>query len=359
MTNYALTSPEAAQDFAAAEGLRYITDSQPGFTREKRGNDFVYLDKAGKRITDDKVITRIKAIGIPPAYTDVWISPFANGHIQATGKDARGRKQYRYHTTWRQVRDETKFQHILDFADALPAIRKTVKQHLALSGLPREKVLATVISLMEKTAIRVGNAEYAKDNNSYGLTTMRRKHVKLSGDTIKFEFTGKSGKTWNLAVRDRRIARIVKQCADIPGYELFKYVADDGTKTDVTSADVNSYLRDISGGYFTAKDFRTWSGTLLAALALQEFEKYDSAAQAKKNVVAAIDRVAKQLGNTPAICRKCYVHPEVLNAYLDDALDPPFTELIRQRIDAKLKTKYQEFNDDELMVLAFLKKRLH
>ncbi len=354
MTDYAFTSPDAARDFAKQEGLHYITDSRPGFTRVKKGSDFIYLDKGGKTVQDEKTLERIKAIGIPPAYDKVWISPFANGHIQATGVDAKGRKQYRYHTKWRAVRDETKFQHILHFGEVLPAIRKTIQEHLKLPGLPREKVMATVISLLEKTMIRVGNAEYAKNNDSYGLTTMRRKHVKLSGDTIKFEFTGKSGKAWKLSVADRRIAKIVKQCADIPGYELFKYVADDGSQKDVTSSDVNAYLREISGEHFTAKDFRTWSGTLLAAMALNEFEKYDSATQAKKNVVAAIESVAKTLGNTPAICRKCYVHPEVLNAYMDGDL----AEMVRVEINKKLKDQYSHLNDDEIMVLAFLKKKL-
>ena len=342
------------QDVAAEMGLRYITDAKPGFTRKRKGTAFDYFDKDGKHITDEKLLERIRSIGIPPAYEDVWISPFANGHIQATGKDARGRKQYRYHTKWRSTRDENKFQHMLQFGDALPAIRKKVAEHLKLPGLPRDKVLACVISLMEKTLIRVGNAEYARDNNSYGLTTLRRKHINVSGSKITFEFTGKSGKDWSLSVNDRRIAGIVNKCADIPGYELFKYIAEDGSRKDVTSSDVNAYLKEITGENFTAKDFRTWSGTVLAALALTEFEKYDSQAQAKKNVVQAIDHVAKQLGNTPAICRKCYIHPEVLESYMTGEL----AEMINQQIDKKIKSDYAHLTDEEIMVLAFLKKRL-
>lgn len=342
------------QDVAAEIGLRYITDIKPGFTRERKGKEFVYFDKANQVIKDEKILDRIKSIGIPPAYERVWISPFANGHIQATGYDAKGRKQYRYHTKWRSTRDENKFEHILKFAGALPAIRKQVEAHLKLNGLPRDKVLACVISLMEKTLIRVGNAEYARDNNSYGLTTLRRKHIDVSGSKIKFSFMGKSGKEWNLSINDRRIAGIVNKCADIAGYELFKYIDEAGNRKDVTSADVNAYLKEISGENFTAKDFRTWSGTVLAALALSEFEKYDSEAQAKRNVVQAIDHVAKQLGNTRAICRKCYIHPEVIDSYMTGQL----AEMIDGEIDKKIKDEYDSLSKEEIMVLAFLKNKL-
>lgn len=339
---------------ARAEGLRYVSDSKPGITRKLQGDHYVFFAPDGKRITDAQEVARIRKLAIPPAYRDVWICPHANGHIQATGFDARGRKQYRYHADWRRVKDETKFTHMLAFGEALPGLRDTLKQHLALPGLPREKVLATVVSLLEKTLIRVGNAEYARDNQSYGLTTMRKKHVDVSGATMKFEFKGKSGKQWRLAITDKRIARVVKRCADIPGQELFKYIAEDGTRKDVTSQDVNAYLREIGGGEFTAKDFRTWAGTVLAALALREFEQYDTEAQAKKNVVAAIEQVAKQLGNTPAICRKCYVHPEVVACYLDDGLKA----MLEQRIDRQFAARYQTLTAEEVMVLAFLKKRL-
>lgn len=340
--------------FARAEGLRYVNDAKPGITRRKRGNQFQFFSPDGKRITDADEIARIRQLAIPPAYRDVWICPQANGHIQATGYDARGRKQYRYHPDWRKVRDETKFHHTLAFAEALPGIRATLKKHLALDGLPREKVLATVVALLEKTLIRVGNAEYARDNGSYGLTTMRKKHVRVKGDAIRFEFTGKSGKSWSLAVTDRRVAAVVRRCADIPGHELFKYLAEDGSHKDVTSQDVNSYLREIAAGDFTAKDYRTWAGTVLAAVALQEFEAFDSEAQAKKHMVTAIEQVAAELGNTPAICRKCYIHPEIFTAYLDGDL----RQLITQKIDRKFKARYPALSPEEIIVLAFLKKRL-
>lgn len=345
---------DIAKESAKEMGLRYMVDTRPGFSREAKGKGFVYFDKDHKRITDPAIIERIQSIGIPPAYTDVWISPFANGHIQATGRDAKGRKQYRYHTKWRDTRDENKFDHILRFAALLPEIRKQVAIHLKQPGLSREKVLACVVSLMEKTLIRIGNAEYARANNSYGLTTLRRKHIDVTGSTIRFSFTGKSGKEWDLSVNDRRIAGIVSKCADIPGYELFKYLDESGQKKDVTSGDVNAYLKEITQQDITAKDFRTWSGTVLAALALSEFEKYDSEAQAKRNVVQAIDHVAKQLGNTRAICRKCYIHPQVLDSYMTGDL----AKMVDQQIDRKIKQDYDQLSEEEIMVLAFLKKRL-
>ncbi len=340
--------------FAKQEGLRYVSDKKPGIHRKKKGEHFQFFDSSGARITDEAEVARIRKLAIPPAYKNVWICPYKNGHIQATGVDAKGRKQYRYHADWRKVRDENKFNHILSFGDALPAMRATMKKHLARQGLPREKVLATVVTLLERTLIRVGNAEYARDNQSYGLTTMRKKHVKVKGDKMTFEFPGKSGKHWNLSLSDKRIARVVAKCADIPGHELFKYFTDEGVQKDVTSQDVNDYLKEIGGEAYTAKDFRTWSGTILAALALQEFEKYDSEAQAKKNIVAAIERVSGELGNTPAICRKCYVHPEVLNAYLEGSL----ASLVEQKIDRTFASKYSALTPEEVMVLAFLKKRL-
>jgi DNA topoisomerase-1 len=344
----------APKEIAEEAGLRYVTDTKPGYTRKKHGKEFEYFDTQDKKITDEKILTRIKSIGVPPAYENVWICPQVNGHLQATGLDARGRKQYRYHVKWRATRDENKFHHILHFGDILPKIRERIESDLKLDGLPREKVLACVVSLMEKTLIRIGNQEYARDNQSYGLTTLRRKHVHVTGNKIAFSFKGKSGKEWDLSINDRRIANIVSKCADIPGHELFKYITEDGTKKEITSADVNDYLRDITGEHFTAKDFRTWSGTVLAALALSEFEKYDSEAQAKKNVVRAIEHVAKQLGNTPAICRKCYIHPEIINSYLSGDL----ADAIRHEIDAKMKKDYEHMADEEIMVLAFLKKRL-
>jgi len=338
----------------AEEGLRYVSDSAPGYTRKRTGTTFSYYDKDGKRITDAAVIRRIKSIGIPPAYESVWICPSANGHIQATGIDARGRKQYRYHPKWRELRDQNKYEHIIQFAAALPALRERVAADMKRDGLPREKVLATIVSLLEKTLIRVGNAEYAEKNKSYGLTTMRRKHVAVGRGVLRFDFTGKSGKQWKLRVEDRRIAAIVKRCAEIPGHELFKYLDDDGQPRTVDSGDVNAYIKDITGEDFSAKDFRTWAGTVLAAFALAEFKKYDSQAEAKRNVVAAIESVSKQLGNTPAICRKCYVHPEVLNAYMSGDL----VKMIEAKIAQKFKRQYAKLTSDEIMVLAFLRKRL-
>ena len=338
----------------AEEGLRYVSDASPGYRRKRTGTSFSYYDKEGKRITDAAAVRRIKSIGIPPAYEAVWICPTANGHIQATGLDARGRKQYRYHPKWRELRDQNKYEHIMLFAAALPALRDRVSSDMKKDGLPREKVLATIVSLLEKTLIRVGNAEYAEKNKSYGLTTMRRKHVAVGRGVLRFDFTGKSGKQWKLQVEDKRIAAIVKRCAEIPGHELFKYLDDDGQPRSVDSGDVNAYIKDITVQDFSAKDFRTWAGTVLAALALSEFKKYDSQGEAKHNVVAAIESVSRQLGNTPAICRKCYVHPEVLNAYMSGDL----VEMIGAKIAQKFKRQYAKLTSDEIMVLAFLRKRL-
>jgi DNA topoisomerase-1 len=291
---------------------------------------------------------------VPPAWSDVWICPYPNGHLQATGIDDRGRKQYRYHQKWREVRDSDKYEQILRFAETLPVIREQVKADLDLQGVPREKVLAAVVKLLDITLIRIGNAEYAKTNESYGLTTLRRKHVDVNGSEIRFRFTGKSGKEWNLSVRDRRIANIVRKCSELPGYELFKYEDDDGELVDVASEDVNAYLREISGEEYTAKDFRTWSGTVLAAIALSELEGFDSTAKAKSNIVHAIEQVAGQLGNTPAICRKCYVHPEILAAYLDGAL----AGMISSEINTRIRNEAASLSPEELIVLALLRKRL-
>src|SRR5579871_1201860 len=332
----------------AEEGLRYVSDASPGYRRKRSGTSFTYYDKDGKRITDKAVIRRIKSIGIPPAYEFVWICPTANGHIQATGLDARGRKQYRYHPKWRELRDQNKYEHVMQFAAALPELRSSVAADMKVDGLPREKVLATIVSLLEKTLIRIGNAEYAAKNKSYGLTTMRRKHVAVGRGVLRFDFTGKSGKHWKLRVEDKRIAAIVKRCAEIPGHELFKYLDDDGQPRTVDSGDVNAYIKEITGEDFSAKDFRTWAGTVLAALALAEFKKYDSQAEAKRNVVAAIESVSRQLGNTPAICRKCYVHPEVLSAYMSGDL----VKMIEAKIAQKFRRQYAKLTSDEVMVLA-------
>jgi DNA topoisomerase-1 len=284
----------------------------------------------------------------------VWICPRPNGHLQATGRDARGRKQYRYHPQFRQVRESTKYEHMLEFARSLPAIRAKLAEHMALRGLPREKVLATVVHLLETTLIRVGNDDYAKANKSYGLTTLRNPHVKVEGSALRFQFKGKSGKTWRLQVKDRRIARIVRACQDLPGQRLFQYQDESGEAREVTSADVNAYLKEITGAEITAKDFRTWAGTVMAALALQEFEAFDTQAAQKKNLRAAIESVSARLGNTPTICRKCYIHPEVLNAYVEGNL---LLE-IKKEVEEELRENLAALRPEEAAVLAMLEARL-
>ena len=301
---------------AEEAGLRYVSDSTPGIRRRRAGKGFTYQDPGGRRITDRATLARIRSLAIPPAYADVWISPRPNGHIQATGRDARGRKQYRYHPRWREVRDETKFGRMLAFSEALPRIRKQVEQDLSRPGLPREKVLAAVLLLLELTGIRVGNDEYARTNQSFGLTTLRDDHVEVSGSTMRFEFRGKSGKVHRVSLNDRRLARIVARCQSLPGEELFQYVDDEGVHQTIGSSDVNDYLREIGGDEFTAKDFRTWSGTLLALAALEAVGPAPSEREARSTIVAAIDQVAEQLNNTRAICRKYYVHPAIFETYL-------------------------------------------
>jgi DNA topoisomerase-1 len=304
---------EAAQ----AAGLHYFTDARPGIRRKRAGKRFSYLDTNGLPVHDTKQLQRIKALAIPPAWTDVWICPSPNGHIQATGRDAKGRKQYRYHPRWRAIRDETKYNRMIAFGEALPIVRERTDCDLSLQCLWRDKVLATVVQLLDQTALRVGNEEYARENHSFGLTTLRTRHVEVFGSTIEFHFRGKGGKEHVVDVHDRRLARAVKRCMDIPGFELFQYVDDEGERHSVDSADVNDYLRQITGQNFTAKDFRTWHGTLCTAISLYELGECESEAEAKKNITAAIQDAAEHLGNTPAICRKSYVHPGVLDAYVD------------------------------------------
>ncbi len=301
---------------AKEAGLRYASDKRPGLQRKLVKDKFIYNDASGKVIRDQPTLARIKRLAIPPAWVDVWISPRANDHIQATGRDARGRKQYRYHADWRQQRDENKFGHMQAFAKALPVLRRRVKRDMALRGMPRAKVLATVVRLLEATLIRVGNDEYARQNGSYGLTTMRNRHVRVRGSRIEFGFKGKSGKHHEINVADPQLARIVRRCQDIPGQDLFAYEDDKGHACDVTSQDVNDYLREANGENFTAKDFRTWAGTVLAAIALRECQIAAHKTQAKRNITTAIEAVAQTLGNTPAVCRKSYVHPAILDSYL-------------------------------------------
>jgi DNA topoisomerase-1 len=356
-TEHITEIPEISKDpveAAKAAGLRYVSDKRPGITRERVGDEWRFFGVNGQEITDEKVLERIRKLGIPPAWTEVWICPSPNGHIQATGRDAKGRKQYRYHTRWRETRDETKYGRMIAFGEALPLIRERTERDLKLNGMPREKVLAAVVQLLEKTMIRVGNDEYARENKSYGLTTMRDKHVKVEGTEIKFKFRGKSGKDHMISLKNRRLANIVKRSRDLPGYELFQYIDENGERQDIKSEDVNEYLREITGQDFTAKDFRTWAGTVLATVALQEYENIDSQAQVKKNIVRAVETVAERLGNTPSICRKCYIHPAVLDAYLEGSL----LDVLQQRTEQEMRESIQELKPEEAAVMGLLQKRL-
>jgi DNA topoisomerase-1 len=325
------TGPVAS---ARAAGLRYTSDDRPGIVRRRAGKGFSYRGPDGQPIRDERTLARIRSLAIPPAYTDVWISPDPRGHLQATGRDAKGRKQYRYHPRWREVRDETKYDRMIAFGQALPRIRERTDQDLRLPGLPREKVLAAVVQLLEKTLIRVGNDEYARQNGSYGLTTLRDKHVRVEESRVRFNFRGKSGIEHRITLKDRRLARVVKRCRDLPGYELFQYLDEDGQRQTIDSSDVNDYLREITGQDFTAKDFRTWAGTVLCSLTLQEFDPCVSETEAKKNVVAAVKRVSERLGNTPSVCRKAYIHPTVLDSYLDGSLLQALHDLAEQEFTA-------------------------
>ena len=312
-------APEPAHS-AAAAGLRHVSDAAPGISRRRAGRGFTYTGPDGRTVRDRATLARIRALAIPPAWTEVWIAADPKGHIQATGRDARRRKQYRYHRSWHEVRHETKFGRMLAFSAALPKIRRALAADLSLPGLPRRKVLATVVRLLECTQIRVGNDEYARANRSYGLTTFRDRHVEVNGSTLHFEFRGKSGKPHTVDVADRRLARIVARCQAIPGEELFQYLDEDGARQTIDSGDVNDYIREIAGEEFTAKDFRTWAGTVLASEALLALGVPSSEREAKANILAAIDKVAGQLNNTRAVCRKYYVHPEVLAAYGEGVL---------------------------------------
>jgi len=347
-----LTKPDPA-DSAQAAGLRYISDTQPGIHRHKHGKAFRYTDAANKPLRDPETLTRIKSLIIPPAWTDVWICANPRGHLQATGRDARGRKQSRYHPRWREARDETKYERMTAFAAALPAIRERIHHDLALPGLPREKILATLVRLMETTLIRVGNEEYARQNHSYGLTTMRNKHVEVDGSNITFSFLGKSRVHHTVNLHDRRLANIIKRCADIPGYELFQYLDHDGNHHSVDSSDVNAYLHEITGQDFTAKDFRTWAGSVLTSDMLREFGPFSSVTEAKKNIVQAIAAVAARLGNTPSVCRKCYVHPAVLEAYLGGIT----ARTAQKKIDDEIAEHATALHHEERALLELLEQR--
>jgi DNA topoisomerase-1 len=337
---------------AEGAGLSYASADAPGIARRKSGKGFTYRGPNGETVRDVATLDRIRKLAIPPAWTSVWICADPQGHLQALGLDEKGRRQYRYHPRFREIREGAKFEHMLTFAQALPRLRRQVALDMAEPGLGRRKVLATVVHLLETTMIRVGNIAYAKENKSYGLTTLQTRHVKVQGAELRFHFKGKSGKVWNLSVRDRRVARIVKTCQELPGQHLFQYLDEAGERQTVTSADVNDYLKMVSGSDITAKDFRTWTGTVLAAMALIELGSHDSPARAKKALTQAIKQVSARLGNTPTICRKCYVHPEILTAYLDGALrlelSPP----------SQAAEDLEPLRPEEAAVLVFLSARL-
>ena len=341
--------PEKSAEIA---GLRYVRADCLKIARKKVGRGFSYLDPNGDRIADESELERFQFLNIPPALIDVWICHLPNGHLQATGRDAKKRKQYFYHPEWRKVRSQHKFNRMLLFGASLPLIRETTAKHLRQQGLSREKVLATVIQLLETTLIRVGNQQYAQKNRSFGLTTLRDRHVEITGTKVKFEFRGKSGVDHEIELKDRRLANVIKQCQEIPGYEIFKYYDESGDRHFVDSGDVNEYLQQITKKDFTAKDFRTWAGTLLAAIELDRLGEFDSEKQAQKNVTEAIKNVAQQLGNRPATCRKYYVHPAIIEAYKDGSL------LIQISQTADLKSEPNQLNPEEKVVLKIIQQAI-
>ena len=338
---------------ARAARLTYVTDRKPGLRRVPDGDGFAYEQPGGERVTDEATLDRIRKLAIPPAYTEVWICRDPRGHLQAVGRDARGRKQYRYHARWREVRDEAKYGRMLVFGKVLPSIRAQVARDLGLPGLPRAKVLAAIVALLERTMMRIGNEEYARTNDSFGLTTLRDGHARIKGSKLTFDFRGKHGVEHHIDLHDRRLARVVERCRDLPGQDLFQYVDEDGAQHGVGSDDVNAYLREASGEEVTAKDFRTWAATNLAALALAELDA-DTETKAKKNLVAAVERVAARLGNTPAVCRKCYIHPAVFDGYLDGSL----VQALRDRAEEVMLGQDGGLTAEELAVTAFLARRL-
>ncbi|HEX3444209.1 MAG TPA: DNA topoisomerase IB [Chthoniobacterales bacterium] len=331
-----------------------MSDSSPGIARKRKGGNFTYHDKEGKRVRDPSKLKRIRSLAIPPAWERVWISPQANGHLQATGIDAKGRKQYKYHPTWRTVRDEAKFERLLAFAEVLPRIRAQVAQDMDRPDLSREKVLATIVRLLEVSLIRIGNEEYAQENKSFGLTTMRNRHVEVEGSNVRFQFRGKSGRKHTVEVSDRRVARVIQKCQDLPGQQLFEYENPAGEVVAIVSEDVNHYLQQITGQPFTAKDFRTWAGTVLAAIALGKMEEVDSQTLAKRNIVTAIEAVARLLGNTVAICRKCYIHPAIPTSYLDGTL----ARTLRVEADSQITQHLHELKPEEAAVITLLRQEL-
>ena len=335
-------------NMSAPPGLRYVCDNGPAIQRKRAGKGFVYFDAKGQRVANPDTLQRIRSLVIPPAWTHVWICASAKGHIQATGRDAKGRKQYKYHAEYREAREHLKYAHLFAFAAVLPTIRATVAEHMSLRGLPREKVLATVVYLLERTLIRVGNGEYARNNQSYGLTTLRSDHVAVDGSEVRFQFTGKSGKQWSLAMRDRRVARIVRACQELPGQDLLQYFNERKELHAVSSGDVNAYLREITGADITAKDFRTWAGTMLMARHLSASDPFTSATQAKRVMSAAVKKVAAALGNTAAVCRRSYIHPAISDAYLSGAF-------ALKAMEESVTSKSAGLLAEEIAVLALLK----
>ena len=352
-----MTSARRAEHRKAARqaGLRYVTDGVRGITRQRAGTGWSYFAPNGKRITEFVVRRRLNSLAIPPAWTDVWICPDADGHIQATARDARGRKQYRYHASYREARDQSKFRRMLEFSEVLPALREGIERDLRAPDLSRRQLLATVVRLLDRTLIRVGNDEYVRENRSYGLTTLRRRHVTVDGTMLRFSFRGKSGVEHTIAVADPRLARIVQRCRDLPGEELFRYVDANGKRQLVSSDDVNAYLRELTDRDITAKDFRTWGGTMLAAVELRRLGAAASRREAGRNIIAAIDAVAERLGNTRAVCRKYYVHPTLLQAYLLGHTVPHPPALTRR---TRRKQPGAALRRDEVLVLQFLQERV-
>jgi DNA topoisomerase-1 len=353
LTDAPAPAAESVED-AEAAGLRWVNDDEPGLSRRRAGRGWSYRAPGGSVVRDEATLDRIRRLAIPPAWTDVWICRTDDGHIQATGRDARGRKQYRYHPRWREHRDEGKFSRVLEFAEALERIRARVDQDLALPGLPREKVLAAMVRLLEMTLIRVGNDEYARLNRSFGLSTLRDRHARIEGTAVSFRFRGKAGVVHEVGLRDRRLATIVKRCRDLPGQELFQYVDDEGVARDVRSDDVNAYIREASGGPFSAKDFRTWAGTVLAFRALRTMDRPTGVTAAKRSVVAAVKETAERLGNTPAVARSAYVHPAVLETYLDEGL----RDVILRAVDVAGPPEAPPQPEEERAVVALLRERL-
>lgn len=346
-------SPEHV-DSANAAGLRYVSDSMPGIRRKRSGAGFAYYDPDGKLIRARDAIRRFRSLVIPPAWTEVWICPLEDGHLQVTARDARGRKQYRYHPGFRAIRDETKFERLFDFGKVIPRIRQRVEDDVLRDGLPREKVLATVVWLLEKTLIRVGTQELAKENKSYGLTTLRRRHVHIDGAEMRFEFRGKSRIEHAMSITDTQISRIVQRCHELPGEILFKYIDDDGQRQEVEAEHVNDYLREITGADITAKDFRTWAGTMDAAAVLRDKGAARTRKDAERNIVEAVDHTAKRLGNTRAVCRKYYIHPALLEAYLEGDVLPPMPA----RPGRQPRKPGAGLRRHEEQVLEFLRRRL-